>query len=185
MHILVFVSPVEILGLFKVLCVGLSIMNMNLLWCYFSTNSRIDWLERIALRWFCTLQKNYSSVLHYIGLWSDSSSHFEGWLYDPIILALLRDCTSESTDPRPHFQALQYRLCSLLLLATLLFLLFLLQKSISTIITMLVSPCIRRTSAPIQFTIVLGVLGTQETLCYLVAGLFERDHLHPTPPTDW
>ena len=29
----------------------------------------------------------------------------------------------------------------------------------------------------------LGVLGTQETLCYLVAGLFERDHLHPTPPT--
>ena len=24
----------------------------------------------------------------------------------------------------------------------------------------------------------------QETLCYLVAGLFERDHLHPTPPTD-
>ena len=25
------------------------------------------------------------------------------------------------------------------------------------------------------------MLGTQETLCYLVAGLFERDHLHPTP----
>ena len=48
----------------------------------------------------------------------------------------------------------------------------------------LVSSSLRRTSAPIQFTIVLGVLGTQETLCYLVAGLFERDHLHPTPPTD-
>ena len=48
----------------------------------------------------------------------------------------------------------------------------------------LVSPSLRRTSAPIQFTIVLGVLGTQETLCYLVAGLLERDHLHPTPPTD-
>ena len=30
----------------------------------------------------------------------------------------------------------------------------------------------------------LGVLGTQETLCYLVAGLLERDHIHPTPPTD-
>ena len=26
--------------------------------------------------------------------------------------------------------------------------------------------------------------GTQETLCYLVAGLFERDHLHPTPSMD-
>ena len=23
-----------------------------------------------------------------------------------------------------------------------------------------------------------------KTLCYLVAGLLERDHLHPTPPTD-
>ena len=110
--------------------------------------------------------------------------HVEGWLCDPIILALLRDCTSKSTDPRPCFQALQYHLCSLLLLATLLFLLLLLQKSISTIITTLVSPSLYRTSAPIQFTIVFGVLGTQETFCYLVAGLFERDHLHPTPPMD-
>ena len=110
--------------------------------------------------------------------------HFEGWLYDPSILALLRDCTSESMDPRPHFQALQYRLCSLLLLSTLLFYIFILQKPISTIHITLVSSSLRPTSAPIQCTIVLGVLGTQETLCYLVAGLFERDHLHPTPPTD-
>ena len=72
-----------------------------------------------------------------------------GRLYDPIILALLRGCTSESMNPRPCFLALQYRFRS-----------------------------------PIQFTIVLGVLGTQETLCYLVAGLLERDHLHPTPPMD-
>ena len=64
------------------------------------------------------------------------------------------------------------------------FYIFRLQKPISTIHITLVSPSLRRTSAPIQFTIVLGVLGTQETLCYLVAGLFERDHLHPTPPTD-
>ena len=43
---------------------------------------------------------------------------------------------------------------------------------------------LRRTSGPIQITIVLGVLGPQETFYYLVAGLFERDRLHPTPPTD-
>ena len=110
--------------------------------------------------------------------------HVEGWLYDPIILALLRDCTSESTDPRPHFQALQYRLCSVLSIATFLLLLFLLQKSISTIHITLVSPSLRRTSAPLQITIVFGVLETQETFYYLVAGLLERDHLHPTPPTD-
>ena len=111
-------------------------------------------------------------------------SHIEGRLYDPIIFALLRDCTSESMNPRPHFQALQYHLCSLLLFATLLFLLFLLQKSICTIITTLVSPSLHRTIAPIQCTIVFGVLGTQETLSYLVAELFERDHLHPMPAMD-
>ena len=54
-------------------------------------------------------------------LWSDSSSHVEGLLYDSIMLALQRDCTSESMNPRPCFQALQYHLCSVLSLATLLF----------------------------------------------------------------
>ena len=100
------------------------------------------------------------------------------------MLALLRDCTSESTDPRPCFQALQYRFCARLLIATLLFLFIHIIKYISTINITLLSPSLRRTSAPIQFAIVLGVLGTQEPLCYLVVGLFERDHLHPTPPTD-
>ena len=52
---------------------------------------------------------------------------------------------------------------------------FRLQKLFSTIHIALISPSLRWTSAPIQFTIVLGVLGTQETLCYLVAGLLERD----------
>ena len=85
-------------------------------------------------------------------------------------------------NPRPCFHALQYRSCSVLLLVTLLLLYFQITEPISTIDITLVSPSLRRTSAPIQFTTVLGVLGTQETLCYLVAGLFERDHLHPTPP---
>ena len=87
-------------------------------------------------------------------------------------------------NPRPRFLSLQYRLRSLLPLATLLFLLFQITKTDIYYLFTLVSPSLRRTSAPTQFTIVLGVLGTQETLCYLVAGLFERDHLHPTPPTD-
>src|SRR3954452_1286384 len=34
---------------------------------------------------------------------------------------------------------------------------------------------LRRTSAPIHLTSVLGVLGTQETFCILIAGLLERD----------
>src|SRR3954453_3459562 len=36
---------------------------------------------------------------------------------------------------------------------------------------------LRRTSAPIHLTSVLGVLGTQETSCFLIAGLLERDIL--------
>src|SRR4051812_2438918 len=34
---------------------------------------------------------------------------------------------------------------------------------------------LRRTSAPIHLRSVLGVLGTQETFCILIAGLLERD----------
>ena len=34
---------------------------------------------------------------------------------------------------------------------------------------------LRRISAPIHLTSVLGVLGTQETSCILIAGLLERD----------
>ena len=64
------------------------------------------------------------------------------------------------------------------------FYIFRLHKRLSTIHIAHVRPSRRWTSAPIQFTIVLGVFGTQETLCYLVAGLLERDHLHPMHPTD-
>ena len=47
-------SPTETLGsLYSSLC-GLSIMNMNMLWCYSSTNSRIDRTEKIALCYFST-----------------------------------------------------------------------------------------------------------------------------------
>src|SRR3954469_19679313 len=100
------------------------------------------------------------------------------------VIIVERTCTSESMNPRPCFLALQYRLRSLLSLVTLIFLYFQITKTYTTIQIALVSPSLRRTSAPIQFTIVLGVLGTQETLCYLVAGLLERDHVHPTPPTN-
>jgi hypothetical protein len=38
-----------------------------------------------------------------------------------------------------------------------------------------ISLSLRRTSAPIHLTSVLGVLGTQGTSCILIAGLLERD----------
>jgi hypothetical protein len=43
------------------------------------------------------------------------------------------------------------------------------------ITTTCISLSLRRTSAPLHLTSVLGVLGTQETLCIVIARLFERD----------
>ena len=43
------------------------------------------------------------------------------------------------------------------------------------IYTTCISLSLRRTSAPIHLTSVLGVLGTQETSCILIAYLLERD----------
>ena len=80
MHVFIIFSPIETLGSPCSSCVGLSSMNKNSLWCYFSTNSRINqterialcyfsmnsWIDqtkRIALRWFRTLQTIYSYVL--------------------------------------------------------------------------------------------------------------------------
>jgi hypothetical protein len=43
------------------------------------------------------------------------------------------------------------------------------------ITTTYISLSLRRTSTPIHLTSVLGVLGTQETFCIVIAGLIERD----------
>jgi hypothetical protein len=51
-----------------------------------------------------------------------------------------------------------------------------------------ISLSLRRTSAPIHLTSVLGVLGTQETSCILIAGLLERDtfdHFLPEFDKPW
>src|SRR4051812_48740376 len=51
---------------------------------------------------------------------------------------------------------------------------FRLPSSLISIHTTCISLSLRRTSAPIHLTSVLGVLGTQETSCILIAGLLER-----------
>jgi hypothetical protein len=52
---------------------------------------------------------------------------------------------------------------------------FRLPSSLISIHTTCISLSLRRTSAPIHLTSVLGVLGTQETSCILIAGLLERN----------
>src|SRR3954469_14641370 len=91
-----------------------------------------------------------------------------------IMIALLRVATSESMIPRPYFRILKHRLFTVLLHDCLLpvLLQIVITAHIHPYHLRLISLC--RTSAPIHLTSVLGVLGTQETSCILIAGLLER-----------
>jgi hypothetical protein len=83
--------------------------------------------------------------------------------------------TSESMIPRLFFQALHtvYLLfCYMFAHSNIYFSSHLL---LIIITTTCISLSLRRTSAPIHLTSVLGVLGTQETFCIIIAGLLERD----------
>ena len=51
-------------------------------------------------------------------------------MWSDYVIIVERTCTSESMNPRPCFKALQYRLCSLLSLVTLLFLYFEITKNL-------------------------------------------------------
>ena len=83
--------------------------------------------------------------------------------------------TSESMIPRPCFQALHtvYLLFCYLFARSDIY--FTSRLLLIIIYTTCISLSLRRTSAPIHLTSVLGVLGTQETFCIVIAGLLERD----------
>jgi hypothetical protein len=84
--------------------------------------------------------------------------------------------TSESMFPSPCFQALHtiyIQFCYMFACSDIYSRLHLL---LIIITTTCISLSLRRTSAPIHLTSVLGVLGTQETFCTVIAGLLERDN---------
>src|SRR3954465_14615893 len=98
------------------------------------------------------------------------------------MLMLLGVATSERMKPRPcfhHCNTVFAHVYNLFLCGTFYYRFILLR--FATPITYIL-PSLRRTSAPIQLLVVLGVLGTQETSCILIAGLLERDHLQPLLP---
>jgi hypothetical protein len=77
--------------------------------------------------------------------------------------------------PRPCFQALH----TVYLMFCYMFahsdIYFRSQLLLIIITTTCISLSLRRTSAPIHLTSILGVLGTQETFFIVIAGLLERD----------
>src|ERR1041385_1576088 len=98
------------------------------------------------------------------------------------MLMLLGAATSESTKPWPsfhHCNTVCAHVYHLFPCCTFYYRFILLR--FATPITYIL-PSLHRTSAPIQLLVVLGVLGTQETSCILIAGLLERDHLQPLLP---
>jgi hypothetical protein len=92
-----------------------------------------------------------------------------------IMLSLLRVSTSESMIPRPYFQALNTVYIQFCYMFTRSDIYFRLHLLLVIIHITCISLSLRRTSAPIHLTSLLGVLGTQETSCIAIAGLFERD----------
>jgi hypothetical protein len=83
--------------------------------------------------------------------------------------------TSESMIHRPCFQDLHtvsFQFCYMFARSDIY---FRLHSLLIIITTTCISLSLRRTSAPIHLTSVLGVLGTQETFCIVIAGLLERD----------
>jgi hypothetical protein len=84
-------------------------------------------------------------------------------------------CTSESMIPRPCFQALYTVYLLFCYLFACCHFYFILHLILIIIYTTCISLSLRRTSAPIYLTSVLGVLGTQETFCIVITGLLERD----------
>src|SRR3954469_9790106 len=105
----------------------------------------------------------------------NSSEWYGEGIYIFICLLLLRVSTSESRIPRPCFQPLKHRFHSVLLDVCCCHYYFRFPSSLISIHTTCISLSLRRTSAPIHLTSVLGVLGTQETFCILIAGLLERN----------
>jgi hypothetical protein len=83
--------------------------------------------------------------------------------------------TSESMIPRPYFQALH----TVYLVFCYLFACYHFYSRLHLLLIIIYTTCIlqylHRTSGPIHLTSVLGVLGTQETFCIIIAGLLERD----------
>jgi hypothetical protein len=83
--------------------------------------------------------------------------------------------TSESMIPRPSFQALHTIYIQFYYMFAHNDTYFRLRLLLIIITTTCISLSLRRTSAHIHLTSVLGVLGTQETFYIVIEGLLERD----------
>jgi hypothetical protein len=162
----------------RIMCVFLVNVSMNC-WCLLEPSSAFTVTVRDNLIWVHVNFEECFVALHMISVCFPLENcfelHIEVSIYWFNYVILLGVSTSESMIPRPCFQALNtcyIQFCYMFAHSDIYFILYLL---LIIITTTCISLSLRRTSAPIHLTSVLDVLGTQETFCIIIVGLFERD----------
>jgi hypothetical protein len=163
----------------RIMCVFLVNVSMNC-WCLLEPSSaftvtvwdNLVWGNMDFEEWFIAL----SMISVHFQLENCFELHIEVSIYwFNYVIFVGSVSTSESMNPRPCFQALHtvyIQFCYMFAHSDIYFRLPLL---LIIITTTCISLSLRRTSAPIHLTSVLGVLETQGTFCIVIAGLFERD----------
>jgi hypothetical protein len=163
----------------RIMCIFLVNFSMNY-WCLLEPSSAFTVIVWDNLVWVHTDFEECFVTLHMISVHFSLENCFELHMDDSIywfnyVIFVESVSTSESMIPRPCFQALHtisFQFCYMFARSNTYFRLCLLLIIITTTCIPL-SLC--QTSAPIHLTSVLGMLGTQETFCIVIAGLLERD----------
>jgi hypothetical protein len=163
----------------RIICVFLVNVSMNC-WCLLEPSSAFMVIVWDNLVWGNIDFEECFVALRMISVHFSLENCFELHINDSIywfnyVIFVESVSTSESIIPRPCFQALHtvyIQFCYIFARCDIYFRLHLL-CIIITITCISLSLC--QTSAPIHLTNVLGVLGTQETFCIVIAGLLERD----------
>jgi hypothetical protein len=157
-----------------IMCIFLINVSMNC-WCLLEPSSAFMVIVWDNLVWVHTDFEEYFVALRMISVRFPLENCFELHMDDSIywfnyVIFVGSVSTSESMIPRPCFQALHtvYFLFCYIFARSDTYLI--LQLLLIIITTTCISLSLRRTSAPIHLTSVLGVLGTQETFCIVIAG---------------
>jgi hypothetical protein len=163
----------------RIMCVFLVNISMNC-WCLLEPSSACTvtvWDNQV---WGNTDFEKCFVALRMISVHFPLENCFELHIDDSIywfnyVIFVESVSTSETMIPRPCFQAfhtVSFLFCYMFAHSDTYFRLDLL---LIIITTTCISLSLRQTSAPIHLTSVLGVLGTQETFCIVIARLLERD----------
>jgi hypothetical protein len=163
----------------RIMCIFLVNVSMNC-WCLLEPSSAFTVTVWNNLVWGNANFEECFVALCIISVRFSLENCFELHIDDSIywfnyVIFVESVSTSESMIPRHCFQALHtvsFQFCYMFACSDTYFRLHLLLIIITTTCILL---SLRRTSASIHLTNILGVLGTQETFCIVIAGLFERD----------